>query len=120
MLVSKKASFDAAHYLPGYPGKCENLHGHHWVLEIACSGLIRHTGMVIDFCELKDFLGWIDKEFDHRCLNDLIDNPTAENLVRYIYEEFALWCVARGLKFEYIRLWETETSMVELNNAVLP
>lgn len=120
LLVSKKTSFDAAHRLPGYKGKCAVTHGHHWVVEVGCSGIVHPTGMVADFSEMKDFLGWIDREFDHRFLNDFLENPTAENITLYIYDEFILWCTARGLRFEYIRLWETETSMVELNNALLP
>ena len=114
MLISKSISFDAAHSLPGYEGKCKDLHGHHWVVEVACSGAVRQDiGMVVDFSELKSFLVWIEHRFDHNYLNDFIPNPTAENICKYIYDEFVLWCVARGLKFEYVRIWETETSMVE-------
>ena len=122
MLVSKKFSFDAAHFLPNYEGKCKNLHGHHWVVEVACSGKVNpKTGMVVDFLYLKTFLGQIGGKFDHKLINDLISNPTAENICRYIFDEFNLWCVARGLKVEYIRVFETENSMAELrgNDALL-
>jgi 6-pyruvoyltetrahydropterin/6-carboxytetrahydropterin synthase len=116
MLVSKKFSFDAAHYLPNYEGKCKNMHGHHWVVEVACSGKVNEkSGMVVDFAELKDFFGWVERIFDHKLLNDFIKNPTAENICEYIYGEFNLWCIARQLRFEYIRIWETENSMAELN-----
>lgn len=115
MLVSKKFSFDSAHYLPNYQGKCRDLHGHHWTVEIACSGEVdEKSGMVIDFAELKDFFNWIDRIFDHKLLNSFIENPTAENICRYIYGEFNLWCAARNLKFEFIKIWETENSMAEL------
>lgn len=120
MLVSKKTSFDAAHRLPDYKGKCASIHGHHWVVEVACSGNVRGSGMVVDFSELKCFLNWVDERFDHQFLNDFIPVPTAENLAKYIFDEFILWCVGKGLKFEYLRVWETETSMVELKDAVLP
>jgi 6-pyruvoyltetrahydropterin/6-carboxytetrahydropterin synthase len=114
MLVSKKISFDAAHYLPHYRGKCRNMHGHHWVVEVACSGSVNEkNGMVIDFKHLKDFLSWVEDKFDHKLINEFIKIPTAENICKYIYDEFNLWCSARDLTFEYVRVWETENSMVE-------
>ncbi len=117
MIVSKKFSFDAAHFLPGYDGKCKNLHGHHWVVEVACSGEVDEgTGMVIDFAALKRFCDGIESYFDHTCLNDseYIENPTAENICTYIYEEFAYWCRDNEVKVRYVRIWEAENSMVEL------
>ena len=117
MLVSKKTSFDAAHFLPNYKGKCSNLHGHHWEVEVACSGEVNEkSGMVIDFTQLKDFFGWIDRVFDHQSVNEVVENPTAENICKRIYDEFNMWCVARNLKFEYVKVWETEDSMAELSS----
>lgn len=115
MIVSKKFSFDAAHHLPKYPGKCQNLHGHHWVAELACGGPVDEArGMVVDFTELKKFCSIFEEKFDHAFLNDVLQNPTAENIAQYIFDEFNMWCVAKGLSFEYIRIWEGEDSMVEL------
>jgi len=115
VIVSKRFSFDAAHFLPNYEGKCKNVHGHHWVVEVACSGVVDEvSGMVIDFVELKKFCDIFEEKFDHTLLNDIIPNPTAEFICKYIYVEFYLWCKARVLDFEYIRIWETENSMVEL------
>jgi len=116
MIVSKKFSFDAAHYLPNYKGKCHNLHGHRWTVELACKGEVApDTGMVIDFNELKKFCNIFEEKFDHTCLNDILPNPTAENICSYVYDEFNMWCVAHGLRFEHIRIWETPNSMVELH-----
>ena len=56
MIVSKRVSFDAAHFLPGYVGKCSQMHGHHWIVELAVAGEVNlETGMVIDFIELSRF-----------------------------------------------------------------
>ena len=119
MIVSRKFSFDAAHFLPNYEGKCKNTHGHHWVGEVACNGLVdEDRGMVVDFVELKKFCDLIEAKFDHTLLNDTISNPTAENISKDIYDEFYMWCKARGLDFEYIRVWETEDSMVELRGGI--
>ena len=117
MIISKKFHFDSAHYIPNYEGKCKNMHGHNWTIELACSGRVGNgTGMVYDFSELKKFCDVFEERYDHKCLNDLIPNPTAECICEDIYKEFNLWCVARGLKFEYIRVWETEDSMAERNS----
>jgi len=118
VIVSKKFSFDAAHFLPGYKGKCSKLHGHRWICELACRGYVAEdTGMVIDFAELKKFCDIFEDRFDHTCLNDLpgLSNPTAENICQYIYDEFNMWCVAHGVRCEYIRIWETPNSMCELH-----
>ena len=114
MLVCKKISFDAAHYLPGYPGKCANLHGHHWVVELGVEGEVDpETGMVVDFSRLKEF--WEDnfqEVFDHKCLNDTISNPTAENIAIYISEACG-WLKVVKLKLVFIRVWETPDSYAE-------
>ena len=116
MIVSKKFSFDAAHHLPKYEGKCARPHGHHWTVELACSGYVAEdTGMVVDFTELKKFCGIFEEKFDHANLNDILPNPTAENICKYIYDEFNMWCVTHKVKFEYIRIWETENSMCEFH-----
>jgi len=52
----KKFSFDAAHLLPNYSGKCGRLHGHHWVVEVGVSGEIGENGMVVDLVVLKQAL----------------------------------------------------------------
>jgi len=119
MIVSKKFSFDAAHFLPKYKGKCNQTHGHHWVVELACGGEVAEdTGMVVDFAELKKFCNIFEERFDHTLLNDTLPNPTAENICKYILDEFYLWCVTHGVSFEYIRIWEAENSMVELRKGV--
>ncbi len=74
MTVVKRVSFDAAHYLPDYPGKCKNMHGHHWVVELGIKGAIdEETGMVVDFTLLNTLLrDKIVERFDHRLVNDII------------------------------------------------
>lgn len=116
MIVSKRFSFDAAHHLPKYEGKCHQIHGHHWRVEVACKGEVAEdTGIVVDFNELKKFCNIFEEKFDHTLLNDILPNPTAENICKYIFDEFYMWCVSRGVSFEYLRIWETENSMVEMN-----
>ena len=118
MIVTKKISFDAAHFLPDYPGKCANTHGHRWTVELGVKGKVDpETGMVIDFTELGKFLKEKVKDrFDHTLINDLIENPTAENIAGRIKLSWDVWseenCLPVSLSF--IRVWETPDSYAEV------
>ena len=114
--VVKRVSFDAAHFLPNYPGKCANLHGHHWIVEFGVSGDIGEDGMVIDFTELKNFLKAVTDEFDHQLINNVISNPTAENIGIYIRDKFNCWTWSKKIKLGFIRVWETEDSYAEIKS----
>jgi len=109
--VTRVFTFEAAHELPWHPGKCQRLHGHSYRLEITVQGAIRPDGMVIDFGELRQL---VDREiidrYDHRYLNDLVDNPTAELLAQEIGKRLE----ASGLPIRRLRLWETANCMVEI------
>lgn len=88
MFVSKEFSFDAAHFLTRYHGKCEHLHGHTYKLRVTVEGEVQENGLVLDF----GILGKIVKErilnkYDHRCFNDFFENPTAEIIAQHIWDE---------------------------------
>ena len=85
-------SFPAGHALRNYPGKCANVHGHNYRVQVAVRGAgLSEIGLLIDFSDLKRALRGICEELDHQFLNDLPAfaerNPSAENLALYIYEE---------------------------------
>ena len=90
--ISVEQHFDAAHFLRGYRGKCEALHGHRFrvVAKIAASN-VDDIGMAYDFVELKQHLGAILSNFDHTCLNDVAPfdeiNPSSENIAANIYNK---------------------------------
>lgn len=110
--VAWKTSFDAAHRLPWYDGKCRNLHGHTYRLEVCVEGPIGPDGMVVDFAALKTVVRReIVNRYDHTYLNDLLENPTAELLATEIWKRIE----ASGLAITRLRLWETESCMVELS-----
>ena len=104
-------SFEAAHRLAWHPGKCRNLHGHSYRLDVTVRGPLDDNGVVIDFDTLSEI---VEREvivrFDHRDLNQIIDNPTAELLAHKAWELL----VAAGLAPSALRLWETADSSVEL------
>lgn len=121
-LVEKTVTFDAAHRLPNYEGKCANLHGHHWVVKIGVEGEVNpETGMVVDFTILKEFLSTrVFDVFDHKFINDTIKIPTAENIAKFIARRYSVfsWRKCRSVNLQYVRVWETEDSMAEVRGDV--
>ncbi|WP_019152444.1 6-carboxytetrahydropterin synthase QueD [Robertmurraya massiliosenegalensis] len=118
VLVSKEFTFDAAHHLHCYEGKCKNLHGHTYKVVLGVSGFVDEIGIVIDFGDLKKI--WkerIEVHLDHRYLNETLPkmNTTAENMVVWIYEQLqdALVNSHPDTRVEFIRLFETPTSYAE-------
>lgn len=110
-----KASFDSAHFLAGYRGKCSNIHGHRWTAEVTAGSETlaadcQTRGMVADFSDFKESLKEITNELDHcliiekgslkeQTLKALEEEnfkivqmnfrPTAENFAKYFYTEMA-------------------------------
>ena len=90
--VSVQEHFDAAHYLRGYRGRCENLHGHRFqVMVMVRASQVDQIGLAYDFVELKRHLREILQRLDHTCLNDVPPfdriNPSSENIAATIYNE---------------------------------
>jgi len=105
----------SAHFLRGYEGHCKNLHGHTWKVEVMISSpQLDEIGMVADFKIIKSKLKNFLKTIDHVCLNDLDffkeNNPTTENIARYVYKYFA--GEIAPLKLDKVRVWESQTSSI--------
>ncbi|MFW6365677.1 MAG: 6-carboxytetrahydropterin synthase QueD [Spirochaetota bacterium] len=86
--------FSSAHQLRGYKGKCENLHGHNFKVQLTVRGIILNdTGLLIDFHDLKAAVKEVMTHIDHKNLNELPEftkqNPSSENLARFIFENVA-------------------------------
>lgn len=126
--LKSEASFDSAHFLKGYDGKCANIHGHRWrvVAEIGSETLIESghlEGMIVDFGDLKSDLKALADAMDHTliyqkgtlkpstivCLEEegfslyeVDTRPTAENMSKYFYDALSErgYCVLRVEVFE--------------------
>ncbi len=106
--------FEAAHRLADYPGKCSRLHGHNWRVEVTVAGTeLDGLGMLIDFRVLKQEVGRIIETLDHFYLNEIEafrdQNPTAENIARYVYRELAGRLPA-GVAATQVKVWESPHS----------
>lgn len=115
MLITKEFKFHAAHHLPNYHGECENVHGHTYRLKVTLEGEPRADGMIIDFVLMKKIVDeHVLSQLDHKDLNGVVENPSAENIVLWIWQELSTK-FPRNVKLYEIKLWETETSSVTYN-----
>ncbi len=122
VLVSKEFTFDAAHHLHCYEGKCKNLHGHTYKVVFGISGYPNEIGIVIDFGDIKRI--WkeqIEVYLDHRYLNETLPpmNTTAENMVVWLFEQMEKQLqteefTQQKARVEFVRLYETPTSYAEV------
>ena len=117
--VSVEKSFAAGHALRGYRGKCENVHGHNYKVQVTLEGDdLDSIGLLYDFVEVKRMIQAIVDRLDHQFMNDIPPfdklNPSAENLARYFYQE-----LQRGLReppaavpvrVGKVKIWETDST----------
>lgn len=106
-------TFSSAHHLRNYEGKCENLHGHNWKVQVVVSGeKLDDEGLLIDFTILKVILKKITDQLDHKDLNGLEHfsgiNPTSENIATYIHAQMDKELAGYPVALKSITLWENE------------
>ena len=110
--VSIEQHFDAAHFLRGYGGKCEALHGHRFRVVVRVRAAeVDDIGLAYDFVELKRQLGDILSRFDHACLNDAPPfeeiNPSSENIATTIYNELQPKLAGAPVSLSCVEVWES-------------
>ena len=111
--VCVEHTFAAGHALRNYRGKCENVHGHNYRVQVAIQGPeLDENGLLHDFADIKGRLRATSEYLDHQFLNELKPfdeiNPSAENIAKFIFDE-----VQKGLtnaSISYVKVWETDTS----------
>jgi len=119
--IKIEAYFSSAHFLRGYRGKCENLHGQNWKIEVTVeTEKTDKTGMILDFKDLKKALNKVLEKLDHKCLNNIPYfsatggsasggkkvNPTSENIAQYIYNRLK----SEVISLKLVTVWESHNS----------
>lgn len=109
------SDFAAAHNLRQYEGECENLHGHNWKVEATVAGKgLNKIGLAVDFKALKRILEGILEKLDHKYLNEIPpfdkENPSSENLAKYIFKQFKAALKNKGVKPAKIKVWESDNA----------
>lgn len=110
-----KESFASAHQLRGYKGKCENLHGHNWKVEIyVMSETLNEIGLAMDFLDIKKEARVILQQLDHHFLNDVFPfteiNPLSENIARWIYDGMSKRINTENVFVSRVTVWESDTA----------
>ncbi len=112
--VSVEHTFAAGHALRNYRGKCENVHGHNYRVQITLRGeKLDSVGMLVDFTELKRVLRGISEQLDHVFINDVepftVLNPTAENMAWFFHEELVKTLkLDNPVEVAEVKVWETD------------
>lgn len=110
-----ESQFSSAHQLRGYKGKCENLHGHNWKVQVMVSSeKLNEIGLVMDFHELKKIVRELLLTLDHSVLNEIFPfteiNPSSENIAKWIYDSLKKKITNRNIALVSITVWESETA----------
>jgi len=111
--ITKEFHFSASHQLSHLPDdhQCARLHGHNYVVVVElASATLNADGFVRDYGELKALKIYIDDTFDHRHLNDVMQEAsTGENMARHFYD----WCKARWPETSAVKVSETPKTWAE-------
>ena len=117
--VTVEQTFAAGHALREYKGKCENVHGHNYRVQVTVEGeQLNRIGLLVDFVELKRAVRDVIAYLDHQFINDLepftVINPSAENLAKYFYDEVSARvqiATDTPARIAQVKIWETDTSI---------
>jgi 6-pyruvoyltetrahydropterin/6-carboxytetrahydropterin synthase len=113
--VTIKKSFSAAHRISDIGGRCEALHGHNFLVEVAVAGeSLNAEGLLIDFRILKRWTEEVLDRLDHKFLNELDyfkeRNPSSEQIARYLYEQIDELARQGNVQLSGVTVWESENS----------
>jgi 6-pyruvoyltetrahydropterin/6-carboxytetrahydropterin synthase len=108
-------TFAAAHQLRGYKGKCEQLHGHNWKVQVhVVAEKLNDIDIAIDFHDLKELLDEVIAPLDHSFLNDIFPftekNPSSENIAKWIYDSLNKKLSDEHVQVSAVTVWESETT----------
>jgi 6-pyruvoyltetrahydropterin/6-carboxytetrahydropterin synthase len=113
--LSVEVSFSAAHQLRGYKGKCENMHGHNWKVQISVMAeTLNEIDLAIDFHDLKRMANEVTAPLDHAFLNDIFPftekNPSSENMAKWIFDSLKKKITDERVRVSAVSVWESDTA----------
>jgi 6-pyruvoyltetrahydropterin/6-carboxytetrahydropterin synthase len=113
--VSVEQTFAAGHALRNYKGKCENVHGHNFRVQVKIDGdRLDDTGMLVDFIDVKNLMRGVIERLDHQFLNEIppfdVKNPSAENIAEYFHDRMTtgLATAPVPVRVREVTVWETD------------
>ncbi|MSV35054.1 MAG: 6-carboxytetrahydropterin synthase QueD [Bryobacterales bacterium] len=113
--VAVEQVFASAHALRNYKGRCENIHGHNWKVQVVIQGeRLDGTGLLVDFIDVKNLMAGIIDRIDHQFLNEIppfdVVNPSAENIAEYFCQKMieGLQGAPVPVKVTEVKIWETD------------
>ncbi|NIR13926.1 MAG: 6-carboxytetrahydropterin synthase QueD [Desulfobacterales bacterium] len=110
-----ETTFSGAHQLREYKGKCENLHGHNWKVQVyVLAEKLNNIDVAIDFHDLKRYVVEVVGQLDHAFLNDVFPfteiNPSSENIAKWIYDSVSKKLEEDPVQLSAVTVWESETA----------
>ena len=113
--VAVEQGFASAHALRNYKGRCENVHGHNWKVQVVIQGeRLDDTGLLVDFIDVKNLMARIIDGIDHQFLNEIppfdVVNPSAENIAEYFHQKMTegLGETPVPVRITEVKIWETD------------
>jgi len=108
-----ESNFSSAHNLRGYKGKCEELHGHNFVVEAVFEGeTLGSDGMLVDFKILKQYLKNALDTLDHKYLNEISffaeRASSSECIAMFIFNTIKLAIKEKNIFLKTVKVWESE------------
>lgn len=107
--------FSAAHQLRNYQGKCENLHGHNWRVEVYVQAeQLNDIGLAMDFKDLKDAANYYLEQIEHSFVNEVFPftelNPSSENIAKWIYDGLSKKLNDENVQVSMVTVWESDNA----------
>ena len=128
--IYKEVHLDTSHRLLHYIGKCANLHGHRWKVEVWIEGEPDPaTQILIDYSLIKQVVDKYDHQIILNCDDPMVPriqefhpvittpgDPTSELMAAIIRNDLYKVCRDLGITVTIpkIRVWESPTSYAEL------
>lgn len=117
-----ETKFASAHQLRGYRGKCENIHGHSWKVQVFVTAeKLNKIDLAVDFTDLRRIANEIIEPLDHACLNDIppftVINPSSENLAKWVFDSLREKVADYQVKVQAVTVWESDSASATYTEA---